>query len=61
MEVLDIAVERIELPLLSKMMRLQLHVHQVVRSSMSQAGLTLGPRPAQMPWAVVCLGSKGHS
>ena len=60
MEVLGIAVERVELPLLSMMMRLQLHVHQVVRSSMSQAGLTLGPHPAQMPWADMGLGLRGQ-
>ena len=61
MEVLDTAVERIGLLLLSMMMRLQPHVHLVVRSSKSQAGLTLGPRPVQMPWADMGLGLMGQS
>ena len=61
MEVLDTAVERIGLLLLSMMMRLQPHVHLEVRSSKPQAGLTLGPRPALMPWAVLGLGSMGQS
>ena len=60
-EGLDIGVERTGLLLLMMMMRLQPHEHLEVRSSKPQAGLTLGPRPAQMPWAVLGLGSMGQS
>ena len=35
--------------------------HLEVLSSKPQAGLTLGPRPALMPWAVLGLGSMGQS
>ena len=58
---LGIAVERTGLLLLSMMMLLQPLVHLVVRSSKSQAGLTLGPRPALMPWAEIGLGLMGQS
>ena len=60
-EGLDIGVERTGLLLLMLSMRLQPQVHQMVQFGKPQAGQTLGPRPAQMPWAVVCLGSRGHS
>ena len=60
-EGLDIGVERTGLLLLMTMMRLQPQLHQVVHLSKPQAGLTLGPRPALMPWAVLCLGSRGQS
>ena len=60
-EGLDIGVERTGLLLLMLSMRLQPQVHQMVQLSKPQAGLTLGPRPALMPWAVLCLGSRGQS
>ena len=60
-EGLDIGVERTGLLLLMLSMRLQPQVHQMVQFGKPQAGLTLGPRPAQMPWAVLCLGSRGQS
>ena len=60
MEELGIAVERIGLLLLMMMMRLQPHVHLEVRWSVPQAG-PMVPRPAQMPWAVLGLGSMGQS
>ena len=60
-EGLDIGVERTGLLLLMLSMRLQPQVHQMVQLSKAQAGLTLGPRPALMPWAVLGLGSMGQS
>ena len=60
-EGLDIGVEQTGLLLLMMMMRLQPQVHQVVHLSKPQAGLTLGPRPALMPWAGLGLGSMGQS